>query len=258
MTDAPDTQIPAENVASPSKRILLGETIGTALLMIGGPGSALLYEGDAKVAVVAACFGLSLALIALVCGPLSGGHVNPAVTLTLWMQKKVETGALGLYIAGQFIGGLIGTIILWGITAGRESVTGYSVSETFSSVANGWGVATGTEGTQYVAYSPGGYGFGSMVIVEVLFTALLCLVVLYTTRKGWSAGLGAASVGITLTLIHLLSIPVDNTSVNPVRSFYPALFSGVDGFVRVWPFFVFPLIGAALASLLYSAIAKSE
>jgi aquaporin Z len=172
------------------------------------------------------------------------------------MHKKVAGAAVGIYVAGQFIGGLVGALILWAITAGRDAEQSYEVSATFASVANGWGVPTGDEGTRFVAYSPAGYGFVSMAVVEVVFTALLCLVVLYTTRKAWSAALGAAAVGTTLALIHLITIPVDNTSVNPVRSFYPALFSGVDGFVRVWPFVIFPLIGAVVAALLYGAISK--
>lgn len=218
-------------------RIMGAEAFGTAVLMLGGPGTAILMPaGDAKVPTVALAFGLSLLIMAYTIGPISGCHINPAVTLGMWLARKVNGAHAMFAVLGQLMGAAIGGFIIWGIASG---VDGYQRG---SFASNG-----------YKDHSPGGYGLGSAMVAEIIFTALLVAVVLFTTSRKFSVGFGGLVAGFTLTLIHLISIPIDNTSVNPARSFGAAIFASNDSEAlnQLWVFIVFPLIGALLGTFVW-------
>jgi aquaporin Z len=221
-------------------RIFAAELVGTAVLMLGGPGVAIFTADQIGVFGIAAGFGLSLAIMAYVIGPISGCHINPAVTLGMLLARKVNAAHAIAAWFGQVIGAAAGGAIIYGIASGR---TGFS-SEAFAS--NRW---TGEF-----------WGFGSMVIVEVLLTALLVLVVLFTTTKNFAPGFGGLVAGLTLMVIHLISIPVDNTSVNPARSFGTAIFATTssNALEQLWAFIVFPLVGAALGVVLFLMLDASR
>jgi aquaporin Z len=227
--------------ASPS-RILVAEIVGTAVLVIGGVGSAVLatggfFDGSIGVLGVAFAFGLALLVVAYTLGPVSGAHLNPAVTVGLVLTGKVEARAIPTYLAGQVLGAIAGGLTIWGIAAGARG--GFDPSPANFAV-NGWG-----------ALSPGGFGLGAVALTEIVLTALLVLVVLGTTRLRFPPAAGGLAVGMALTLIHLISIPVSNTSVNPVRSLASAVVAGGDALTQLWAFVVFPLVGGILGALLW-------
>lgn len=227
-------------------RILVAEAIGTFVLVLGGPGTAVLatggFFGDGSVGVlgVSLAFGLSLLAMAYAIGNISGCHINPAVTLGLWIMGKVDVALVPFYVVGQLVGAALGGLAIWSIASGGPD--GFDPGVTNFAV-NGWG-----------DLSPGGFGFGAMVIAEVVLTAVLVFVVLSTTHRRFSAAAGGLAVGLTLTLIHLISIPVDNTSVNPARSFAMAIFAGGDAIEQLWAFIVFPLLGAPLGAAAWWAV----
>jgi aquaporin Z len=224
-----------------NSRILAAEAVGTAGLLIGGVGSAVLGGGIGTLGISLA-FGLSLLVMAYTIGHISGCHINPAVTLAMVITRKVQPATVPFYIAGQLIGAAIGATIVFGIARGLDDF------DTFGNFAqNGWG-----------EWSPGGYGLGSTIIVEVFFTALLVLVVLATTHRSFTPGFNAIAAGFTLALIHMVTIPIDNTSVNPARSFGAAIFSDSDAWVQLWAFIVFPLIGAVLGVFVWLMIDDSR
>ena len=223
-------------------RILAAELVGTLVLMLGGPGVAILLpalgllpEGDAstgagllKILIIALGFGFSLMIMCYVIGPISGCHINPAVTLGMLLARKVDmTQAVYSWI-GQVVGAIGGCAIIYGIASGRD----------------------GFQRGQFAAnlWSGKYYGLGSAIVVEVLLTGLLVMVVLFTTTKKFAPGMGGLVIGLTLTLIHLISIPVDNTSVNPARSLGTALFadSHTDALKQLWAFILFPMIGGVV------------
>lgn len=229
-------------------RIAMAEAIGTFILILGGPGSAILatggFFGDGSIGVlgVALAFGLSLLVAAYAIGPVSGCHINPAVTFGSWLAGKTETAVLPSYVGGQIVGAFVGGLLLFVITG---TIDGFDANDE-SFAVNGWG-----------DLSPGGFDFVAMGLVEIVMTALLVFVVLSTTRKEYSAGMVGIHVGLTLALIHLVSIPVDNTSVNPVRSFAVAIFAGGDAIKQLWAFIVFPLVGAAVGWLAHQALEEA-
>lgn len=220
------------SISSPvpeSSRAYVAEAIGTMMLMIVGPGSAILAADEMGTLGVALAFGLVLLAMAYTIGHVSGCHINPAVTLSFWLAKKIDTTTASLYVVSQVIGAAIGGLVLYIVTSGGD------LDKTGVFAANGWGDTIG---------SP--FGLGAVIIVEILFTALLIFVVLGTTSKGYPAGFGGIAAGLTLAMIHIATIPVDNTSVNPARSLGAAIFAGSDHFAQVWAFIVFPLIGGAV------------
>jgi aquaporin Z len=225
-------------------RILGAEAFGTAVLMMGGPGTAILMPpNEAKLLAVSLAFGFSLLIMAYTIGPISGCHINPAVTLGMWLAKKVNGAHAVFAVIGQLIGAAIGGFIIWGIAQG---VDGYQRG--------------GFASNGYKEHSPGGYGLGSAIVVEIVFTALLVTVVLFTTSRKYSVGFGGLVAGLTLALIHLITIPIDNTSVNPARSFGAAIFadSSSDALNQLWAFIVFPLIGGLVGVFLWLMIDDSR
>jgi len=229
----------------PTMRIAIAEAIGTLILVVCGPGSAIIATGeffpDGSIGVlgVALAFGLALLVAAYAVGPVSGCHINPAVTFGMWLSGKVSTALAPVYVVGQVVGALAGGLVLWVVTG---TIDGFEPSAN-NFAANGWD-----------ELSPGGFGFGAMVIVEVLMTALLVFVVLSTTQRGYSATVVGVHVGLALTLIHLVSIPVDKTSVNPVRSLGVAVFAGSDALEQLWAFVVFPMVGAVVGWLAHRTL----
>jgi len=233
----------------PSLRIAIAEAFGTLILIIGGPGSAILATGsffpDGSIGVlgVALAFGLALLVAAYAIGSISGCHINPAVTLGLWLAGKANTALLPAYLVGQVVGALVGGLLLFVIT---DTIAGFDASPTTFAV-NGWG-----------DLSPGGFGFWAMALTEILMTAVLVFVVLSTTRPDYPAPMIGLHIGLALTLIHLVSIPVDNTSVNPVRSLAVAVFAGGDALEQLWAFLVFPLAGAVVGWLAHRALGQHD
>jgi aquaporin Z len=221
-------------------RIFAAELVGTAVLVVGGPGTAILAGDKVGNIGIALAFGLSLLIMAYVIGPISGCHINPAVTLGMYLTKKVD-GAHALFaVVGQVIGAILGASIVWGIANGQDDFRAGQFA------ANLW--------------SGDYFGLGATIVTEVVLTALLVLVVLSTTGKRFSPGFGGLVAGLTLTLIHLISIPVDNTSVNPVRSLATALFAetGTGALEQLWAFIVFPLIGAVVGVVIWLIIDDSR
>lgn len=219
-------------------RIFTAEAIGTAGLMIGGVGAAVFAGGDIGFLGVALAFGLSLLVLAGLLGHVSGCHVNPAVTVGLVLARKVPGRLVPTYLGAQVVGALGGGAIVFVIASGRPD---FSASDGFA--ANGFG-----------DLSPGGYGLGAVLAAEVVLTALFVLAVLATTREGFPSGLGPIVAGFGLALVHLVSIPVSNTSVNPARSLGAAVFQGGDALAQLWVFVAAPLVGGVLAALVWNAL----
>ena len=222
-------------------RILVAELFGTMILIMGGPGSAILAADKIHVAGVATAFGLSLLVAAYTIGPISGCHINPAVTLAMWLTRKVPTRTLPAYLIGQLVGAFAGAAVIFAIANG---IDGFSAKDNFA--GNAWGAKNGF------------YPVGSMIVVEIVFTAMLVFVVLSTTTKKFTASQGGLVAGLTLTLIHLITIPVDNTSVNPVRSLSTAVFQRGDALEQIWAFIVFPLVGAIVGVLAWLAVDEAR
>ena len=219
-------------------RIFAAEGIGTAGLMLGGVGAAVFAGGDIGVLGVSLAFGLSLLALAALLGHVSGCHINPAVTVGLLLARKVPGRLVPAYLTAQAVGAVAGGGIVFAIASGRS---GFDASAGFA--ANGFG-----------DLSPGGYGLLAVLVAEVVFTALFVLAVLATTRTGFPAGLGPVVAGLALALVHLATIPVSNTSVNPARSLGAAVFQGGDALVQLWAFLLAPLVGGALAAAIWRVL----
>jgi aquaporin Z len=230
---------PAGNGVEPPQPSLLerfgAEVLGTFVLMIVGPGSAILAADAIGAYGVAFAFGLALLTMAYTIDHVSGCHINPAVTLAFLITRKVNGVEAAYYWVAQLGGAVLGGLAIFLISdfGDLDKTTNGAGRQIFA--ANGWGDKVG---------SP--FGIGSAILVEVLFTALLIFVVLGTTTKGYPVGFAGLAVGFTLAMIHLATIPVDNTSVNPARSLGTAVFSGADAMSQLWVFIVFPLVGAAV------------
>jgi len=227
---------------------LVAELIGTFWLVLGGCGAAVLASdygvggngtslGIGFVGVSLA-FGLTVLTGAYAFGHVSGGHFNPAVTIGMIVAGRFDPKHAVGYIGAQVIGGIIGASVLFGIASGQ---TGFEIGEGAGVFAsNGYG-----------DFSPGGYGLGAALLAEVVLTAVFILVILGATAKKAAPVMGGLAIGLALTLIHLVSIPVTNTSVNPARSTSQALFAGSDQIGQLWLFWVAPIVGAALGALLH-------
>ena len=217
-------------------RILAAEIVGTCVLVLAGVGSAVLASKSISGALgVALAFGFGFLAMAYVLGHVSGCHLNPAVTVAMWLGRKVKAVTVPFFIVGQLVGAAAASLIIYAIAS---SLDGFSAKNNFAQ--NGWG-----------DFSPAGYGFGAMVVVEIVFTALLVFVMLSATVRNVLPPLGGAAVGLTLAFINLVTIPVDNTSLNPARSLASALFAGTDAWKQLWAFILFPLIGAVFGVVVW-------
>ncbi|MEM5331475.1 aquaporin Z [Paraburkholderia sp. JHI2823] len=230
-----------------SKR-LIAELIGTFWLVLGGCGSAVLAANFAGPAHglgigfvgVSLAFGLTVLTMAFAIGHISGCHLNPAVSVGLTVAGRFPARDLLPYIAAQVVGAVIGAFVLALIATGNP---GFDVA------------ASGFATNGYGEHSPGHYAMGAAFVCEVVMTAFFLFVILGATDKRAPAGFAPIAIGLCLTLIHLISIPVTNTSVNPARSTGPALFVGGEAIAQLWLFWVAPIVGAVIAGIVYPAVA---
>jgi aquaporin Z len=223
-------------------RIAAAEFFGTMALMLIGPGTAILAVDVMGTLGVALAFGFALLIMAYAIGHVSGCHINPAVTLAFVVSGKLPVGRAVYYWVAQIAGGIVGGLLLYIVTEGGDiDKTGGIFA------ANGWGDKIG---------SP--FGLGSVIVVEIVFTALLIFVVLSTTTVGYPTGFGGLAAGLTLAAIHLATIPVDNTSVNPARSIGAAIFSGGDAMAQLWAFIVWPLVGGLVGAFVWAYLHSSR
>ena len=229
---------------------------GTFWLVLGGCGSAVLaanfpYDNTAANPLglgflgVALAFGLTVLTMAYAIGHISGCHVNPAVSFGLWAAGKFPGSNLLAYVVAQVLGAIIAGGVIVAIASGRDGFTGFSGSNPLAT--NGWG-----------AHSPGGYGFWAALLIEVILTFFFLLVILGSTDGRAPTGFAGVPIGLALTLIHLISIPVTNTSVNPARSTGVALWLGGDAVGQLWLFWVAPILGALLAGWFFASFLDSE
>jgi aquaporin Z len=221
---------------------LSAEFLGTFWLVLGGCGSAVLAAAFPNVGIglhgVSLAFGLTVLSGAYALGPISGGHFNPAVSVGLWAGGRFPASLLAPYVVMQVAGALVGAGVLFVIASGNAD---FSLAGGFAS--NGYG-----------EHSPGGYTMMSALLTEVVMTFMFLIVILGATHKRAPVGFAGLTIGFALTLIHLISIPVTNTSVNPARSTGPALFVGGWALQQLWLFWVAPLLGAAVAGFTYKAL----
>lgn len=220
-------------------RVLGAEALATAVVMIGGLGAAV-FAGSGTIGVlgIALAFGLTMIAASHAVGHISGCQINPAVTLAMVLTRKMTAARAVFYWIGQVLGAVIGALIVWGIAGGVE---GWSSKNDFA--ANGWD-----------RWSPGGFGMGSVMMIEVVLTAIWVFVALSTSGRGVSPGARGTAVGLTVAMIHLVSTTVDNGSANPVRSLASAIFSGSEALKQLWLFIVFPLIGAIVGVVAWLAV----
>jgi aquaporin Z len=220
-------------------RALGAEFFGTFWLVLGGCGSAVLAASFPEVGIglvgVSLAFGLTVLTMAFAIGHISGCHLNPAVSVGLWASGRFAGNQVAPYIAAQVLGAAVGAGILFVIASGQA---GFDVSAGFAS--NG-----------YAEHSPGGYTLMAAITTEFVMTFMFLLIIFGATDKRAPAGLAPIAIGLGLTLIHLVSIPVTNTSVNPARSTGPALFVGGWALAQLWVFWVVPIVGALAASATY-------
>ena len=221
---------------------LYAEFIGTFWLVLGGCGSAVLAAAFPNVGIgllgVSLAFGLTLLTMAFAIGPISGCHINPAVTIGLWAGGRFAGKDVVPYIVAQVIGGIVAAFVLYIIASGKA---GFSLSGGLA--ANGYG-----------AHSPGGYSLLACIVSEVVMTFMFLTVILGATDARAPVGFAGIPIGLSLTLIHLISIPVTNTSVNPARSTGPAVFVGGWALDQLWLFWVAPIAGALLAGFVYRMV----
>jgi aquaporin Z len=230
-------------------KALVAELVGTFWLVLGGCGAAVLAAdfgvggNGTSLGIgflgVSFAFGLAVLTGAYALGHVSGGHFNPAVTLGLVAGGRFEASKAAAYIGSQLVGALFAAAVIYGIASGQDGfeIDG-SVAGAFAS--NGYG-----------DFSPGGYGLGAAFLAEVVLTAVFLVVIMGATAKKAAPAMGGLAIGLTLTVIHLVSIPVTNTSVNPARSTSQAIFAGGDQIAQLWLFWVAPIIGGVLGALLH-------
>lgn len=222
----------------------LAEFIGTFWLVLGGCGAAMLAAGFPEVGIglvgVSLAFGLTVLTIAYSLGHVSGAHLNPAVTIGFWAVGNLPAGKILPYIVAQILGGLAGAGILYIIVTGNGSEIG-------DFAANGYG-----------DHSPGGYSMTAAIVTEFVMTFMFMLIILGSTYEKAPAGFAGIAIGLALTLIHLVSIPVTNTSVNPARSISQALFVGDWAISQLWLFILVPIAGAALAGFVAKEFRKEK
>ncbi len=230
----------------PLSKRLTAEMIGTFWLVFGGCGSAVLAAAFPEVGIgllgVALAFGLTVLTMAYAIGHISGCHLNPAVTVGLAAGRRFPWSEVVPYAVAQVIGAVLASAVLYVIASGK---TGFSLSAGFA--ANGYG-----------AHSPGGYSLVAALVAEAVLTFMFLMVILGATDKRAPAGFAPIAIGLCLTLIHLISIPVTNTSVNPARSTGPALFVGGWALAQLWLFWLAPLVGALIAGTIYPFLSEPK
>lgn len=223
----------------------VAEFIGTLWLVLGGCGSAVLAAGYPELGIgfagVALAFGLTVVTMAYAIGHISGCHLNPAVSIGLWAGGRFDTKELLPYILSQVLGGIAGAGILYLIATGKPGF------ELGGFAANGYG-----------EHSPGGYSMLAALVCEVIMTFMFLIVIMGATHSKAPKGFAGLAIGLALTLIHLISIPVTNTSVNPARSTSQAIFVGGWAAEQLWLFWVAPIVGALLAGFVYKMLSKEE
>ena len=221
---------------------ITAEFLGTFWLVLGGCGSAVLAAGFPGLGIgfigVSLAFGLTVLTGAYAFGPISGGHFNPAVSIGLWAGGRFPAGQLFPYIVAQVAGGIVAAGVLYLIASGKA---GFDLAGGFAS--NGYG-----------EHSPGKYSLTSALVCEIVMTFMFLIIILGVTHKRAPVGFAGLAIGLALTLIHLISIPVTNTSVNPARSTAPALFVGGWAIDQLWVLWVAPIIGALVAGFLHRAL----
>lgn len=224
---------------------LAAEFFGTFWLVLGGAGSAVLAAAFPELGIgfvgVALAFGLTVVTMAYAVGHISGAHFNPAVSFGLWAGKRFSGKELLPYIVAQVLGALFAGLVLYLIASGKA---GFSTDGGFAS--NGYG-----------EHSPGGYSMLSALIAEVVLTAMFLMVIMGATDKKAPAGFAPLAIGLALTLIHLISIPVTNTSVNPARSTGVAIFAGGWAIQQLWLFWVAPIVGGIIGGVVYNFFGKT-
>lgn len=225
---------------------LAAEFFGTFWLVFGGCGSAVLAAAFPEFGIgfagVALAFGLTVLTGAYAFGPISGGHFNPAVSVGLLVAGRFPAGSLVPYVVAQLAGAIVAAAVLYLVASGKAD---FSTAGGFAS--NGYG-----------EHSPGGYSMASALVIEVVLTFMFLLVILGSTSARAPAGFAPIAIGLALTLIHLISIPVTNTSVNPARSTSQALFAGDWALSQLWLFWVAPIVGAALAGVVYKTLLADD
>ena len=225
---------------------LFCEFLGTFWLVLGGCGAAVLAAGFPGLGIgftgVALAFGLTVLTGAYAFGPISGGHFNPAVTIGVWAGGRFPSQRVLPYVAAQVVGAIVASGVLYLIANGKP---GFDLAAGFA--ANGYG-----------AHSPGGYSLGAALITEAVMTFMFLIVILGSTHRRAPTGFAGIAIGLALTLIHLISIPVTNTSVNPARSTGPALFVGGWALSQLWVFWIMPIVGGLAAGALYKALLETR
>ncbi|CDG18596.1 aquaporin Z [Xenorhabdus doucetiae] len=226
---------------------LSAEFLGTFWLVLGGCGSAVLAAAFPQLGIgfvgVSLAFGLTVVTMAYAVGHISGGHFNPAVTLGLYAGGRIAAKDVIPYIIAQVIGGIAAAAVLYLIASGKS---GFDAT------------ATGFASNGYGEHSPGGFSLQAAIIIELVLTAFFLIVILGATDKNAPAGFAPLAIGLALTLIHLISIPVTNTSVNPARSTAVAIFQGTWALEQLWVFWLIPLIGGAIGGLIYRILLQKD
>ncbi|HGM4945013.1 aquaporin Z [Serratia marcescens] len=229
-----------------SKR-LFAEFFGTFWLVFGGCGSAVLAAAFPQLGIgflgVALAFGLTVVTMAYAVGHISGGHFNPAITVGLFAGGRFAAKDVIPYVIAQVIGGIAAAAVLYLIASGKAGF--YATAGGFAS--NGYG-----------EHSPGGYSLQSAIVIELVLTAFFLIVIHGVTDKRAPAGFAPLAIGLTLTLIHLISIPVTNTSVNPARSTGVAIFQGTWALQQLWVFWLVPLVGGIIGGLIYRCLLEDK
>ena len=241
------------------QRKAIAEVLGTLWLVLGGAGSAVLAgiflspfeDGAVSTGIgflgVSLAFGLTVVTAAYALGHISGGHFNPAVTVGVLVARRIEVREAVVYVIAQVIGAIIAAAVIVVIANGVDGFSVGSDPDQSSLAANG-----------FADHSPGGYDWVAALVAEVVLTFFFLLVILGVTGRGAPAGFAPLTIGLALTLIHLISIPVTNTSVNPARSTGPALFVGGWALEQLWLFWLAPIVGAALAGVVHSYVIEER
>ena len=230
----------------PMSKKLVAEFIGTFWLVLGGCGSAVLAAAFPEVGIglagVSLAFGLTVLTMAYAIGHISGCHLNPAVTIGLWAGGRHPVGEVLPYVLAQVLGAIAGAFVLYMIASGKA----------------GFDVAGGLASNGYGVHSPGAYSLQAGFLTEIVMTLMFLLIILGATDRRAPAGFAPIAIGLGLTLIHLISIPVTNTSVNPARSTGPALMVGGWAIAQLWLFWVAPIAGALIAGFVYRWLADER